>query len=133
MAKGYSFSCLLNKHVGQEEDTYIFFSDSSKGDVATVEKLGNPEVERFRERMVPTDEVCAPCPRRPGNEGSRSKPRPGSEKLCFEPHGPGHHVRLGPLTLPASVSPAVKGGQWQAAGGLGRRKGVCGAVRRRQA
>lgn len=79
--------------------------------------------------MVHTDEVCAPCPRRPGNEGSRSKPRPGSEKLCFEPHGPGHHVRLGPLTLSASVSPAVKGGQWQAAGGLGRRKGVCGAVR----
>lgn len=52
MAKGYSFSCLLNKHVGQEEDTYIFFSDSSKGYVAAVEKLGNSEVERLRNRIV---------------------------------------------------------------------------------
>lgn len=52
MAKGRAFSCLLNKHAGQEEDTSIFISDSSKGYVAAVEKLGSTEAGRSGEGTV---------------------------------------------------------------------------------
>lgn len=52
MAKGRAFSCLLNKHAGQEEDTSIFISDSSKGYAAAVEKLGGTEAGRSGEGTV---------------------------------------------------------------------------------
>lgn len=96
MAKGRAFSCLLNKHAGQEEDTSIFISDSSKGYAAAVEKLGSTEAGRSGEgtvrsapRALPARGRGRPLSAAPGQRGWDARLR-AARAWASRPTGPPH-------------------------------------------
>lgn len=125
MAKGRAFSCLLNKHAGQEEDTSIFISDSSKGYAAAVEKLESTEAGRSGEGTVSSAPRALPAWGRgrplwaaPGQRGWDARLR-AARAWASRPTRPLHPPA-------ASLSPAVEGERGEAPGGPGRRAAAPG-------
>lgn len=125
MAKGRSFSCLLNKHAGQEEDTSIFISDSSKGYAAAVEKLGSTEAGRSGEgtvssapRALPARGRGRPLSAAPGQRGWDARLR-AARAWASRPTGPPHP----PLPRFPRQWRGTGGGAWRAGQEGGRAGG----------
>lgn len=132
MAKGRAFSCLLNKHAGQEEDTSIFISDSSKGYAAAVEKLGSTEAGRSGEgtvssapRALPARGRGRPLSAAPGQRGWDARLR-AARAWASRPTGPPHP----PLPRFPRQWRGTGGGAWRAGQEDGRLRGRPEGVRR---